>query len=91
MYFLTSKTHGNMKKAILCFALVFIAFAAINLSSCEKCETCEGFYTIGYTTGTVSKEFCGDELRDKRLETEYNVYVDGVGTVDYITWTCAGN
>lgn len=82
----------------LLFLVVFACITTITLilSSCEKCSDCEGSYyyydgDYNYYSGTVTKEFCGSDLKDKRLSSETDVYVDGVGYVDYIFWTCAGN
>jgi hypothetical protein len=62
-----------MKKVVR-FALPFVAFAALSLTSCKKCEECH--YDDADGKEVDLGEYCGDDL--KEIEKNGNIEINGV-------------
>jgi hypothetical protein len=62
-----------MKKVVR-FALPVVAFAALSLTSCKKCEECH--YDDASGAEVELGEYCGEDLEE--MEKNGNIEIDGV-------------
>ena len=83
-----------MKKTSIVISIILLLLAIISMSSCKKCAECT-FTTVAHyprmakQTTVITKELCGDALKENDGAVTQSITGDGTGgNTTIITTTC---